>query len=368
VKVEAGESRHKAIAAAPRSPTHMPCPQTCEGGLADRRAKYVDVVGPPQLNAVPLSASAQTAHVDCAVVVVTYNSEQDIARLLDSLPMAALGLKLRTIVVDNGSADATLQHARKYLGVTCVEVGVNMGYAAAINIGRRCAGVCSALLVLNPDVILEAGALREMFDALERSAAGIVVPMLLDEQGHRLASLRRKPTLTRAIGDAMLGDHLGWRPGWLSEIVRSDVRYERPNTVEWATGAAMLISAACDSTVGSWDERFFLYSEEVDYAARADAAGFKIQYVPAARARHRGGGSGQSAMLIALLSINRIRYMEKIRRLPSAYRAVVIMHELLRSGDPSHRAALRAVMRRSSWPQVMLSVREGINGSGSDAT
>jgi GT2 family glycosyltransferase len=287
--------------------------------------------------------------VDCAIVVVTYNSARDIVGLLESLPAAADGLTVRVVVVDNDSADGTLSLVRSRRDVVCVEAGANLGYAAGINLGRKYAGDYSALLVLNPDLVVEPGAIREMFTALDDPAVGMVVPMLLDAAGRCSPSLRRDPTLTRAIGDALLGDHIGSRPGWLSEIVRSEAEYTYRHPVEWATGAAILISAACDRAVGPWDERFFLYSEEVDCAVRARAAGYRIDYLPAARARHRGGGSGQSAALTALIAVNRIRYMEKNGRRSRAYRAAVVLAELLRSGSPEHRTALRAVIDRSSW-------------------
>src|SRR5580693_1481698 len=89
--------------------------------------------------------------VDCAVVIVTYNSAGDIARALDSLPAAAAGLTVRTVVVDNGSTDATVRLARARTDVSCVESGANLGYAGGINVGREHAGDYSALLVLNPD-------------------------------------------------------------------------------------------------------------------------------------------------------------------------------------------------------------------------
>ena len=298
------------------------------------------------------SGSGQSQAVDCAVVVVTYNSARDIVALLESLPTAAAGLTLRIVVVDNGSTDDTVQLVNGRSDVLCVQPGVNIGYAAGINIGRKHAGEYSALLVLNPDIVLEAGALREMFAALDEPAVGVVVPMLLDDDGRCRPSLRRDPTLTRAIGDGLLGHRIGWRPGWLSEVVRNEKAYSYRHPVDWATGAAMLISAGCDRTVGSWDERFFLYSEEVDYAARVRGAGFRVDYLPTARAWHRGGGSGQSDALVALMAVNRIRYMEKLARRPSLYRTAVILHELLRSRDPGHRTALRAVLRRSTWPAL----------------
>jgi GT2 family glycosyltransferase len=298
------------------------------------------------------SASRNPGRVDCAVVVVTYNSAGDIVALLESLSAAAAGLTLRAVVVDNGSTDATIQLVCDRPDVVCVETGANLGYAAGINVGRERAGEYSALLVLNPDLVLEAGAIREMFAALDEPAVGVAVPMLLDADGHRYRSLRREPTLARAIGDGLFGNRIARRPGWLSEMVRAEADYGYRHAVDWATGAAMLVSAACDRAVGPWDEQFFLYSEEVDYAGRARAAGFRVEYLPAARAQHRGAGSGQSDALVALLAVNRIRYMEKRGRRPGAYRAAVILHELLRSGDPGHRTALRAVLRRSRWPAL----------------
>jgi N-acetylglucosaminyl-diphospho-decaprenol L-rhamnosyltransferase len=290
---------------------------------------------------------------------VTYNSARDIAGLLDSLPAAAAGLTLRIVVVDNGSTDGTVGLARADSRVTCVATGANLGYAGGINVGREHAGEYGALLVLNPDAVLEAGALRQMFGALEDPRVGIVAPMLLDSGGRLHLSLRRAPTLARAIGDGLLGRRVGRRPGWLSEMVREESSYSRRHAVEWATGAALLISAACDRVVGRWDERFFLYCEETDYAARARDAGYRIEYLPTARVRHGGAGSGQSSALIALKAVSRIRYMEKHRRRSRAFRAAVVLHELLRSGDPGHRTALRYVLRRSSWPALLQTARRG---------
>jgi GT2 family glycosyltransferase len=292
-------------------------------------------------------------HVDCAIIIVTYNSARDIAGLLDSLPAAAAGLTLRVIVVDNGSVDATVQRVRDYPEVVCVQTGANLGYSGGINIGREHAGQCGALAVLNPDLILESGALREMFTALDDPGVGVAVPMLLDYKGRRDPSLRREPTLANEIGDALFGQHFRRRPGWTSGVVRDEREYDCRHAIDWATGAVMLISAACDRVVGAWDERFFLYMEEVDYAARVRAAGLRVEYVPQARARHRGAGSGRSPALLALMAVNRVRYFEKHGRPARALRAVVLLNQFLRLADPGHRAALWAVSRRSAWEPLI---------------
>lgn len=305
-----------------------------------------------------MTAGTMPGWADCTAIIVTYNSAADIGGLLASLPAAAGGLTVRTVVVDNGSRDATADIVRGHRDVVFVPAGANIGYAAGINLGRRHAGRCGALAVLNPDLVLEPGALRELRVALaENPAAGAVVPALLAEDGARHHCLRREPSISRALGDAVLGGHLGGRPGRFSEIVRDGERYLRRHPIDWATGAAIMVSAECDQAVGGWDERFFLYSEEVDYAARIRAAGYLIEYVPAAVARHRGGGSGTRRELVALMAINRVRYAEKHGRRPRAYRAAVVLHELLRAGDPGHRAAARALLRRSTWPAVLSALR-----------
>ena len=310
------------------------------------------VSGPPDEN------SGSPSRVDCAVVIVTYNSANDITTLLDALPAAADGLTLRTIVVDNGSADATVGLVRGRNDVHCIEAGANLGYSGGINVGRQHAGAYSAMLVLNPDVVLEPGSLREMITVLNDPAVGIVVPKLQSTDGKVYLSLRREPSVTRAIADGLLGHLLPRRPGWLSEIVRDEAAYSSRHAVDWAGGAVLLISAACDRAVGPWDEGFFLYSEDTDYAASARAAGFRIEFLPSARARHRGGGSGHSNKLTALMAVSRVRYMEKRGRHPRAYRLAVAMCSVLRLSDPGHRTALATVLSRSKWDALTASLQK----------
>jgi N-acetylglucosaminyl-diphospho-decaprenol L-rhamnosyltransferase len=287
--------------------------------------------------------------VDCAVLVVTYNSATHVVDLLDSLPAAAGGLSLRAVVVDNGSTDGTVAVLRDRPDVHCIEAGANLGYAGGINLARRHAGPCASVMVLNPDLVLEADAIAQLAATLRDPAVGVAVPMILNLTGGLELTLRREPSLGRAIGDALFGHRLPHRPGWLSETVRDERAYRNRHSVDWAGGAAAMVSAGCDAAVGPWDERFFLYSEEVDYAARVRAAGFRIEYVPTARIRHHEGGSGSSAALTALLAVNRIRYVAKHGRGSRVFQAAVALHELLRAYDPAHRFALRTVLRPSRW-------------------
>ena len=294
-------------------------------------------------------------HVDCTAIVVCYNSAQHIERLLDSLPAATDGLRIRCIVVDNSSCDETMSIVRARNDVMAVEASQNLGYAGAINLGRTLIGPSSSLLILNPDLVLEPMSIVRLYQALDQPGVGVAVPMMLNVDGSLYMSLRREPSPPRALGEALFGARLPGRPGWLSETIRDRAAYQQPRDVAWAGGAALLISAACNDAVGDWDNsRFFLYSEETDYAFRVRRSGYRVRYVPEASVRHEGAGAGRSPELDALMAINRVRYYEKYHSRPttSLFRATVILHHLLRIANPNQRVALRALVRRSRWTDL----------------
>jgi GT2 family glycosyltransferase len=291
-------------------------------------------------------------HVDCVIVVVTYNSAGSLGSMLASLPAACGGLSTRCIVVDNASSDDTVAIARARTDVTVVEAGSNLGYSGAINLARTLAGPRSSLLIVNPDVELEPGAVESLHEALGGSCVGMAVPRLFNTDGDIYPTIRHYPSVTRTLGDALFGARLASRPGWLSEPVRDLNAYAEPHDVAWASGAVMLVSAPCDAAVGAWDsERFFLYAEETDYAIRARRHGYRVRYVPSARVRHDEGGSGRNAALLALLSVNRVRCYEKYHRRSETalFRAAIALGHLLRAFRSSDRKALVAVCRRSRW-------------------
>ena len=125
-------------------------------------------------------------------------------------------------------------------------------------------------------------------------------PLIRHEDGTPAKSLRRTPTVLRALGEAVLGERAGRYPS-LGETVVDPAAYRRPGVTDWATGAAMLISADCARACGPWDESFFLYSEETDFALRAGDLGLATAFVPAAEVIHLGGESRVSPALWSLL-------------------------------------------------------------------
>ena len=326
------------------------------------------VIEPTAFFAEPGSSLAETAdpaetegrfvgvdgHADVAVVSVTYNNAADVGPLIASLRHQAATQRIRVVVADNSSADATVSLLRQHADVITVPTGGNLGYAGGINVARRHVGDTDAVLVLNPDLELAPGAIATLRRRLARPGVGVVVPRLLEPDGLLYTSLRREPTVTRAVGDALFGAKLGGRPSALSEIEFDPRRYREPHQVEWATGAALMIEAELERRIGDWDERFFLYSEEIDFMRRARAAGAEIWFEPAVVMEHRRGGSGASDQLEALMAVNRVRYAEKwhgrIGALP--FRVAVAAGSMLRANQSRHRAALRYLTARSRWGEL----------------
>ncbi|SDT58866.1 Glycosyltransferase, GT2 family [Jiangella sp. DSM 45060] len=304
--------------------------------------------------AVPDAVAAASAGTEPEVVVVavTYNSAAIVEPFLESLPTALKGIdSARVVVVDNASDDGTPDLVRSLAPwAVVVDAGGNLGYGAGLNVALRQGVGERGVLVLNPDAVLSAGAVRSLLDEVSGShEIGVAVPRILDTSGNLKFSLRREPTLLRAVGEAVLGGHRAARFPRLGDMIRDPAYYVHGATADWATGAAMFISRRTFDAVGLWSEEFFLYSEETDYALRARDAGYHLSYVPDAVAVHPGGEMSRSPWLWSVLAVNRTKLYRK-RHGPiasAAYWCVVVLNEAVRAalGRPTHRAALVALLR-----------------------
>lgn len=288
--------------------------------------------------------------VDVAAVVVTYNSEDHISDLLDSIPAAMGALDYSVVVVDNGSTDGTLAilDARK----DCVVVrSTNVGYAGGMNRAVKASPECDAILILNPDATLDAGSVPAMRDVLSKPGIGIVAPKVRESDGSLSPTLRRGPTMGRVGGLSFTG----WP--MFTERIEEPSAYEVEHEVEWAVGAILLIDAHCYRSLGGMDESYFLYSEETDFSLRAKDAGWATVYTPSAGAMHVGGGSGESSTTHTMKILNRVRLYRRRTDVvrASVYFGLTVLVELRRAllGHAKSWPTVHALVRPSQRPALL---------------
>jgi N-acetylglucosaminyl-diphospho-decaprenol L-rhamnosyltransferase len=288
--------------------------------------------------------------IDCVLIIVAYNSAGDIRELLDSVPDAAGALSWSAVVVNNSPSDELAAVLEPYANVTLITPGDNLGYSGGLNAGLAAAEPSRLVAFLNPDLSLDPGSLVSLASAVTNTPGTVAaVPAIFDEDGRARTSLRREPSIAGTLGDALFGNHWPGRPSALTEIVRNPAQYRVPHSVDWATGAALMVRRDVVDAVGEWDAmRFFLYSEETDYCRRIRERGGQIWFTPHATVRHRESGSGSAPELDALLEVNKVRYYRKWHAaVPSfAFALVALLRNGLRAGRPSSRATLAALVSR----------------------
>jgi hypothetical protein len=221
------------------------------------------------------------------IVVVTYNSAQHIGRCVDGALLSGADL----VVVDNASTDGTCAEVAGR-GVRLIANQRNLGFAAAVNQGFRALGTPFVLL-LNPDATLLTG-LDPMRECCARPDAAGAGGKLLDEAGRPQIGFmfRRFPTPRALIFEA-LGLNRIWPHNPVNRQFRClgfDHDVEQP--VEQPAGALLMIRRDVWEKLSGFDERFYpLWFEDVDFAARAAALGYRMYYTPRAVAKHTGAHS-----------------------------------------------------------------------------
>lgn len=236
-----------------------------------------------------------------AVIIVNWNTGSRLTETLLSLKQLPENEQTRisaVVVVDNASMDGSVAQAKHsgYTKAHFIELTTNEGFARANNIGVEYAherGMKNDhILLLNPDTIVHEGAIHNMCDVLEHNErAGIVGPKLLKENGAVQRSVRAFPSLLVLIAFfSKLSRFMSWFPFWKS-YVQADFDYEKEQSVDQVMGAAFLIRNDVWQSVGTLDESYWIWFEEVDYCKRAKNAGWDVIYTPATTITHFGGVS-----------------------------------------------------------------------------
>jgi GT2 family glycosyltransferase len=293
---------------------------------------------------------------DLSVIVVTHNRMELALRTLHSARDAVRDLDVQWIVVDSGSGDGTPEAIESAFADVQVLRERNIGFAAANNHGLPYASGRYVLL-LNPDVETAEGTFDELVAALDaRPEIGVASVLQNAPDGRLQYSIRHFPSPLLALGEAI--GAAGWTPlrRWREEEPRTAL-YRGEVSVDWLVGAFLIARAQALEDVGPLDERFFLYSEEIDWCYRFHLAGWRVAHLPVMAVTHHTGHAPRPD-LCAQLSYAKILFARKHY---APWRSAAIRAGL------ALRHALRAVgagavgsMRRPQWAARAVAERHAL--------
>ncbi|MBE7191634.1 MAG: glycosyltransferase family 2 protein [Gordonia polyisoprenivorans] len=224
-----------------------------------------------------------------AVITVSYHSEDVLPALIQSVAGASRGAT-QVVVVNNDTEHRGLAE-RVPPGVQVVESDTNAGYGAGMNRGASIVSDAQWLLLVNPDVVLLPSAIDELLaTGAEDERVGVVGPRILTPAGEVYPSARRLPSLRTGIGHALFARI--WRTNpWTAAYLEERQSEPVKRDAGWLSGSCLLVRRAAFDEVHGFDERFFMYFEDVDLCARLGRRGWRIVYDPLATITHSGGTS-----------------------------------------------------------------------------
>ena len=285
---------------------------------------------------------------DLSVIVVTYNGRDMALTTLRSAMAAAGSADVEWIVADSGSGDGVADAIERELPAVRVLRGPNRGFAAGNNRGLAVA-TGRYVLLLNPDVEIRAGRFDELVAAMDaRPGIGIASVVQRGTDGELQPSIRRYPSPLRSLGESLFAAY------WpvlrsLQELETRPGRYRDVREVDWLVGAFLIARREALERVGPMDERFFLYSEEIDWCYRFREAGWPVAHLPVMEITHHAGGRSRGD-LMAQLTHSRLLFAAKHygRARAAGIRAALALGHVMRiavHGPP-------ALLRRASRERV----------------
>jgi hypothetical protein len=240
--------------------------------------------------------------LDLGVVIVTWNVRALVLNAVDSLlaDLRTSQLAARVVVVDSASSDGTVDAVRaRFPEIDVIACRENVGFVRGNNLGMRALGLMDAqvakppaVYLLNPDTITQPGATRRLYDTLFSQARNGLVGARLSYGDGRL-----QPSAFRFPGLVQLWAELFPFPDRLRETPLNGryplARYagHAPFAVDFVLGATMMLRTEAAEATGLFDERFFMYCEEIDWAVRLRRAGWRVLCEPRAHVVHLAGAS-----------------------------------------------------------------------------
>ncbi|OIO17253.1 glycosyl transferase family 2 [Candidatus Kuenenbacteria bacterium CG11_big_fil_rev_8_21_14_0_20_37_9] len=227
-----------------------------------------------------------------SIIIVSYNVRDLLKKCLESIFRYIKNIDFEVIVIDNASSDGSAAMVgREFLTVNLIANKKNLGFASANNQGiARVRG--KYILILNDDTELIDNSLEKLIGLMEKNNNWAIMGCkLLNQDGSLQASVRRFPHFFDQLLVLLKLHHLPSFKRDLENYMCTVFDYGQTQEVEQIMGACMLIRKEIFDKIGSFDEKYFYWFEEVDLCKRAANVGLKVIYTPQAQIIHHGGAS-----------------------------------------------------------------------------
>jgi N-acetylglucosaminyl-diphospho-decaprenol L-rhamnosyltransferase len=266
------------------------------------------------------------------IVIVNWNAGRYLGPCLSSIGAASRdGFELkRVIVVDNASSDGSVDNLHfPDLPLSLIRNPENRGFAAACNQGVR-GSTADYLLFLNPDIRVLSDSLQTPIQFMEEPGSarvGICGIQLLDQQGIVSRSCSRFPTITSLLSQMVGVDRLF--PSIFGGHFIEESEHERSGPVDQVMGAFLLIRRSLFEDLSEFDERFFVYFEDLDLSYRAKLKGWASYHLATARAFHRGRGCSDQVKAARLFYFLRSRILYTRKHFSLASSSLITLGTLI---------------------------------------
>lgn len=244
------------------------------------------------------------------VLFVNYNSTEALLSCLASMEGMLRGLRATVYVQDNGSSDHPASIEDAFPGVRLTLNPKNLGFAKGVNQGLRLSRA-PFVLILNPDTHAGDAEVPLALRYMERNPdVAVLGPKILNSDGTLQASARSFPTpLTAFFGrSSLLSRWFPHNPITTRNLLSLMWDGTEPLSVDWVSGACMLVRRKAIQDVGLLDERFFMYWEDADWCRRMREKGWRVVYFPRSKVIHRVGLSSEQRVIGSLLDFHKSTY------------------------------------------------------------
>ncbi len=237
--------------------------------------------------------------VDLSVIILSYRNREKLRVTLDAVYKSVTNFSFEVIVVDNDSRDGSVEMVEKEFPLSRVIPNENKGFSHGNNVGLR-ASLGSIVLFLNPDTAVATNVLEECIKKIQSDQKiGFLTCRLIKEDGTLdLAARRSFPNPLNSFARLTHLDKIF--PKTLGTYNRMGVPENHEQETDAMSGAFMMARREVIDKIGEWDERFFMYGEDIDYCYRAHKMNFRNIYFPAVTTTHFKGQSSKKTPYFSL--------------------------------------------------------------------